>query len=144
MELSRERRELTREAARLLAERAHEAARAEGIAIAVAVVDPGGHLILLDRMDGAATCAAPLAQSKADTAVATLAPTEAWFVSSQPGNSDWGMHVANGGRFNTMPGGIPVEINGIIVGAVGVSGGEASQDVRCAAAAVASLVEIAG
>lgn len=131
--------ELTREAARRLADAAQAAAARSGIAIAVAVVDRGGHVILVDRMDAAATCAVPLAVSKAETAAATLAPTQTWFGSTQPGMADWGMNAALGGRFNAMPGGLPVAIAGQVAGAIGVSGGEAAQDVACASAAIASL-----
>jgi uncharacterized protein GlcG (DUF336 family) len=102
-------------------------------------VDRGGHVILIDRMDGAATCAVPLAASKAETAAATRAPTDAWFASTQPGMPDWGMNMVLGGRFSAMPGGFPVALGGQVAGAIGVSGGEAAQDVACANAAVASF-----
>lgn len=134
-----ETRTLARAAARKMADAAHASAEREGVAIAVTCVDAGGHVILADRMDGAATCAVPLAQSKAETAAATMAPTSAWFDSTQPGQPDWGMNVPLAGRFNAMPGGLPVEIGGMLVGAVGVSGGEAYQDEACAKAAVAAL-----
>jgi uncharacterized protein GlcG (DUF336 family) len=135
--------DLTREAALQMASLAHAAARREGIAIAVAIVDRGGHIILVDRMDGAAACAVPLAVSKAETAVMTLAPTRTWFDSTQPGRADWGMNLALAGRFNAMPGGAPISIAGDIVGGLGVSGGEASQDVACASAALEGFEDCA-
>jgi uncharacterized protein GlcG (DUF336 family) len=131
--------QLTRAAARALADAAQAEAGRRGLAVAVAVVDAGGHPILLDRMDGTATCAAPLALSKAETAAATLAPTDAWFASTQPGQPDWGMHVALGGRLCAMPGGLPVEAGGAVAGAVGVSGGSAEEDLACARVALAAL-----
>lgn len=133
---------LSRRAAQILIDAAQGAARSDGIAVAVAVVDCGGHAIIIDRMDGAANCAVPLALSKAETAAATLAATENWFHSTQPGQRDWGMNVPLGGRYNAMPGGLPVAINGQMAGAIGVSGGEATQDARCAAAALATLTGI--
>ncbi len=141
MHLTHTNSELTRKAAQILVHAAHQAAFSEGIAVAVVVVDTGGHPILVDRMDGAATCAAPLAQSKAETAAATQASTEVWFNSTQPGAADWGMNMVLGGKFNAMPGGLPVEVGGAFVGAIGVSGGAASQDVLCARAALAALAE---
>ncbi|MBY6120395.1 heme-binding protein [Mameliella alba] len=134
-----ETRTLSRSAAHVMVEAAQNAAAREGIAIAVTCVDAGGHVIVTDRMDGAATCAVPLAQSKAETAAATMSPTAAWFQSTQPGQPDWGMNVPLGGKFNAMPGGLPIEIDGTLVGAVGVSGGEAHQDEACANAAIAAL-----
>lgn len=130
---------LIRRAAQILFDAAQEAARSEGIAIAVAVVYRGRHAIVIDRMDGAASCSVPLALSKAETAAATLAPTETWFHSTQPSLPDWGMNVPLGGRYNAMPGGLPVVIEGQVGGAIGVSGGEATQDARCAVAALAIL-----
>ena len=128
--------DIAREAALDLARGAHEEAERLGVAIALAVVDRGGNVVLLDRMDGAATCAAPLALTKAETAAATQAATGAWFDTTQPGGEDWGMSQALGGRFTAMPGGLPVIFDGAMVGAVGVSGGAASQDVGCARAAL--------
>ena len=133
--------ELRRMAAQILAQAAHQAALSEGIAVAVVVVDTGGHPILVDRMDGAATCAVPLAQSKAETAAATQSATDMWFQSTQPGAADWGMNTALGGKYNAMPGGLPVEISGVVVGAIGVSGGSAVQDVLCARAALDALAK---
>lgn len=131
--------ELTRDAAAAIVAAAEAQAAQDGLAVAVACVDRGGHVIVIDRMDGAATCAVPLALSKAETAAATMAATAAWFQSTQPGQPDWGMNVPLGGRFNAMPGGLPIEIDSEIVGAVGVSGGEATDDERCAAAGLAAL-----
>ena len=125
-----------RELALSLLEGARTEAERLGILVACAVVDRGGHLVAAERMDGAATCAFPLALAKAQTAAATLAPTAAWFASTQPGAPDWGMSAVLGGRFTAMPGGIPVLVGAEIVGAVGVSGGEASEDVRCAESAL--------
>ncbi len=130
-------RDMSRELAARLAQAALAQAAQLGIAIAVVVVDRGGHLVLADRMDGTASCAFPLALAKAESAAATLAPTLLWFGTTQPGQPDWGMSAALGGRFTCMPGGNPVAVAGEIVGAVGVSGGEAEQDVACAGAALA-------
>jgi uncharacterized protein GlcG (DUF336 family) len=135
-------RDMSRALAAQLVEAAEARAATIGIAIAVVVVDRGGHSVLAARMDGAALCAVPLAANKAETAVMTLAPTEAWFGSTQPGKPDWGFSTALAGRFTCMPGGLPVTVAGEVIGAVGVSGGEATQDVSCAEAALAALAAL--
>jgi len=131
--------ELRSAAAHRMVAAAQAAAAGDGVGIAVVCVDRGGHIIVADRMDGAATCAVPLALSKAETAAATLAPTAVWFESTQPGQPNWGMNMPLGGRYNVMPGGLPIELGGEVVGAIGVSGGEAVQDASYAAAALAAL-----
>ena len=83
-------------------------------------------------------CAFPLALAKAETSAATLAETELWFATTQPGQPDWGMPMTLGGKFTSMPGGVPVIVAGEFVGAIGVSGGEATQDVLCAKAGIAA------
>ncbi len=126
--------------AKALAEAAcREAARLD-VAITAVVVDRGGHPVYVERMDGAAFCACPLALAKADTAAATLAPSALWYGTTQPGGADWGMNTALAGRFTAMPGGLPVRAGHEVVGAIGISGGEAEQDVRCAETALAEAV----
>lgn len=130
---------VTREAALRAIAAAHELAAENGLAIAAAVVDSGGHVVILDRMDGAASCTIDLSIDKARTAAATMASTETWFRTTQPGGADWGMNMALAGRFNAMPGGIPIVIDGEVVGAIGVSGGEAVQDAACAVAGAEAI-----
>lgn len=118
---------------------AHDDARDNGLALAVAVVDRGGQLVAAGRMDGAAICAMPLARDKAYTAAACEAPTSAWSVSTQPGGPDWGMHTAMGGQLTVFPGGVPVVIDGEVIGGLGVSGGECAEDDACASSALEAL-----
>jgi uncharacterized protein GlcG (DUF336 family) len=131
--------DLTLAGAQRLAAAARAAAVRERLAVAVAVVDSAGHPILVERMDGTAICAVPLALAKAEAAAATLSPTSAWYTSTQPGQPDWGMTMALGGRFTALPGGLPVTLGGQVVGAVGVSGAESQQDVACVEAALAAV-----
>ena len=74
------------------------------------------------------------------TAAATLAPSALWFGTTQPGGADWGMTMALAGRFTAMPGGLPAMAGNEVIGAIGISGGEAAQDVRCAEAALAEAM----
>lgn len=132
-------RHIARDAAFRIVAAAHQVAFDKGILIAVAVVDAGGHIVIVDRMDGAATCAVDLCIDKARTSAATMSPTETWYRSTQPGGDDWGMNTALGGRFSAMPGGIPIIRDGEMIGAIGVSGGEAAEDVACATVGILAI-----
>lgn len=126
-----------------LAQRLIEGAMLEadtiGTPMAIAVVDRGGNLVAVQRMDGAQLVAVPLAIDKAWTAVACAAPSDEWASSTAPGGEDWGMSTALGGRIVVLPGGLPVSDGDTLIGGVGVSGGYGHEDKRCAAAAVAAV-----
>lgn len=122
-----------------LAERILRGVRAEaerlGVAMGMAVVDLGGHVVASARMDGAQLPARELAVGKAYTAVSFGRPTEAWAQSTQPGGGDWGLATALAGRLVVFAGGLPIkEVDGETVGGLGVSGAAADVDRRCAAA----------
>jgi len=51
----------------------------------------------------------------------------------------FGIHTSSGGRFSTVGGRYPVSVEGEVVGAIGVSGGKAAQDMECAEAALADF-----
>lgn len=125
-----------------LANRILEGVRAEaerrGAVMGAAVVDAGGNLVAAARMDGAQLVALPLATDKAFTAVALGAPTETWAESTAPGGADWGMATSLGGRLVVFAGGLPVRVDGALVGGVGVSGAAAAVDRACAAAGLAA------
>lgn len=122
--------------AQRLIERAISEAESIGTPMAVAVVDRGGNLVAVQRMDGAQLVAVPLAMDKAWTAVACDAPTDEWAGSTAPGGDDWGMSTALSGRIVVLPGGLPVRHGSELVGAIGVSGGYGHEDKRCALAAL--------
>jgi uncharacterized protein GlcG (DUF336 family) len=126
------RKDIGAELARRLIDAALSRAKSLEIAVAAAVVDSGGNLVALERMDGAQIVAAPLAIDKAWSAVACGAPTGAWATPTQPGGPDWGFNTALAGRVVVMPGGLPVFVDGELIGAIGVSGGEGVQDLDCA------------
>jgi len=123
-----------------LAERVLARLRAEAAAVgerlAVAVVDRGGNLVAALRMDGAQLGANSLALDKAYTAVAFGMPTGAWADSSTPGSSDWGLASTLAGRAVVFPGGLPVFLDGHLIGGVGVSGAKSTVDEGCAEKAV--------
>jgi uncharacterized protein GlcG (DUF336 family) len=75
--------------------RVRSEAEARSLALAVCVVDPGGHVIASARMDGAALGAVRLAVGKAYTAVLWGMPTGAFMESTQPGGADWGFNATD-------------------------------------------------
>ena len=109
-------------------------ADSQGKAMGAAVVDRGGNIVAALRMDGAQIVAVPLAIDKAYTAVACGLPTEQWASSTQPGGGDWGFNTTLGGRIVVFAGGVPVVVDGDVVGGLGVSGAAASVDKACAEA----------
>ncbi len=113
-------------------------AHAQGRPMGAAVVDRGGNLVAALRMDGAQIIALSLAVDKAYTAVACGLPTDAWTGSTQPGGADWGFNTTLGGRMVVFAGGVPVVVDGEVVGGLGVSGAAATVDKRCAEAGLAA------
>ena len=110
-----------------------------GVPMVIAVVDAGGNLVALQRMDGALLVSIDIAKNKAYTAVAVKVATEDLAAVSQPGQPLFGIHNADGGRIVIFGGGIPLKEHGEIIGGIGVSGGSVEEDVLCATAAVERL-----
>jgi uncharacterized protein GlcG (DUF336 family) len=106
------------------------------VAMSVAVVDAGDQLVAFARMDGADLVGVRLAQDKAYTALVNRMPTRDLAPVVQPGTEFYGYDSLSGGRMVVFAGGMPLERDGVLVGAVGVSGGSADQDQRAADAAV--------
>lgn len=116
------------------------AAEAEALAnkwpVTIAIVDDGGHLLWLQRMDGAAPISASIAPAKARTAALGQRETKIY------------EDVINNGRFSflsapniegLLEGGVPVLVNGQCAGAVGVSGVKSNEDAQIAKAGIAAL-----
>lgn len=106
----------------------------------IAVVDSGGHLIAHVRMDGAIKASIDISIRKARTAIMMNMPTSALSEATQPGAELYGLEHTSGGLV-TFGGGIPVEREGVTVGAVGVSAGSVDQDVTVAEAVAAKLAQ---
>ncbi len=103
--------------------------------VAVAVVDPGGHLLALGRADRGIVCAVDLAIRKAVTAVTVGASTAKLWERLEP-ETVLVEGLASGAGLLAVPGGLPIEWNGSIAGGVGVSGGHHSEDATVAEAAM--------
>ncbi len=102
----------------------------------IAIVDAGGAVILLRRQDGASSVTAEAALLKARTASRSGASTQDLIGMSQdPPTRDLMLQL----RLTDDPGGLPLEVGRQVIGAVGVSGGTAAQDVGCANLAAGSM-----
>ena len=119
------------------------AAEAEALknnwAVTIAIVDDGGHLLHLQRLDGAAPISAHIAPAKANTAAMGRRESRVY------------EELINGGRtsFLSAPylhgmleGGVPILKDGHCIGAVGVSGGHYDDDVKVAQAVVDAFNEL--
>jgi glc operon protein GlcG len=116
------------------------AAEAEALAnkwpVTIAIVDDGGHLLWLQRLDGAAAISSHIAPSKARTAALGQRETKVY------------EDIINNGRYSflsapaiegMLEGGVPILVNGQSVGAVGVSGVKSTEDAQIAKAGIAAL-----
>jgi uncharacterized protein GlcG (DUF336 family) len=126
------------------AEQAVAAARLKavemGVAMAIAVVNEAGFLTAFIRMDNSELVAIPLAEDKAYTALVNRLTTAELGAQCQPGSPLYGLQNNLGGRMVIFPGGVPVWRNGVLVGAVGASGGTVDQDHACATAGAKALM----
>ena len=104
----------------------------------IAVVDAGANLISLTRMDGAWLGSLELAQKKAKTARSFDMPTEDLQDMSQPGGPLYGIEGGTDG-FVTIGGGLPLKVDGDVVGAIGVSGSTPDADIEVAEAGRAAF-----
>jgi len=107
----------------------------------IAVVDSGGALISHVRMDGAWLGSIDISIKKAFTARAFDMSTDDLSKASQSGQSLFGINTTNHEKIIIFGGGIPVKLDGAVVGAVGASGGSVVNDIKVAEAAVAAFEE---
>ena len=108
-----------------------------GWKMAVAVVDIAGDLVYSEKMDGTQAASVNIAQDKARSAAMFKRPTKA-MQDVVAGGGDGLRFLALRGA-TPVEGGIPLMMEGKIVGAIGVSGGTSQQDAQCASAGVAVL-----
>lgn len=127
---------LSLEDARLLIRGATKRANAIKVPMVIAVVDESGHLIAFERMDGGKITSITVAQDKAYTAAAARKATHEYNAACVPGNLVFGIHTSQGGRLCVVGGGLPVVIDGEVVGGIGLSSGTPQQDMDCAQAGI--------
>jgi glc operon protein GlcG len=127
---------LTLEAARLVLSACEAEAVRNQWRVVIAVVDDGGHTIALERLDGAQWSSIETAVAKARAATAWKRPTRLLEESINNGRTAF-LSISAG--MGLLQGGVPIEIDGALVGAVGVSGVKASDDEVIALAGVNAL-----
>ena len=112
-------------------------ARENGWDVAVAIVDTGGHLVYFEKMDGTQTGSVNVAIEKARTAALFKRPTKTFQDTVAAGGE--GLRMLGLPGVVPVDGGVPLVMNGAIVGAIGVSGGTSAQDGQSADAGAAAL-----
>lgn len=135
---------LTLQGARLMMAAAVRKAQSIGVPMDIAIVDDGGHLLVFNRMDGAKLSSIDIAISKAWTAACARRPTHEYAEIAGPGRPAFGIHVSNHGRFMIVGGGLPVHVDGQIVGGIGCSSGTIQQDREVATAGINVLAARTG
>jgi uncharacterized protein GlcG (DUF336 family) len=102
--------------------------------VVIAVVDDGGHLVYLQRMDGTQTGSIDVAIGKARTAMAFKRPTKVFddLAKTRPS-------IMSLGEVTLLEGGVPIKVGEQVVGAIGVSGVTSQQDAQIAEAGLATL-----
>ena len=127
---------LTLEDVKKIAAGAEAEALRNNWAVSFAIVDDGGHLLWYQRLDGAAAASAYIAPAKAKTAALGRRESKVY------------EDVINGGRVSflsapeirgMLEGGVPVVVDGHVIGAVGVSGVKSNEDAQIARAGIAAL-----
>ncbi len=122
--------------AKHLIDGAKKKAQEIGVPMCIAIADESGSLIAFDRMDGGKVTSITIAQDKAFTAAAARKATHEYNEACIPGNLVFGIHTALGGRLCVVGGGLPVAVDGEVVGGIGLSSGTPQQDMQCAQAGV--------
>ncbi|HLX43982.1 MAG TPA: heme-binding protein [Bryobacteraceae bacterium] len=128
---------LTLEQAQHIAQAARAEAKKNGWTMVIAVVDDGGHLICLERMDGTQLGSVQVAQDKARTAVLFKRPSKALEEAVAGGR----IVALKLGDSTPIEGGIPIMAGNELVGAIGASGATSAQDGQVAAAGLAALAK---
>lgn len=110
------------------------------VPMVISVVDMGGNLVLLHRMENSLLASLEIAPNKAFTAVALKMPSADVQALAQEGSELQGIAVQHAGRIVEFGGGIPVyDADGVQIGAIGVSGGSVAEDTSVAEAGVAAV-----
>lgn len=124
------------EAAKKIIARAEEEAANIGVQMVITVLDDGGNLVASHRMDDAWLASVDIAQNKAWTSVALKMPTSNLEEATIPKAELYGLNTTNQGRIVIFGGGFPLEKDGKVTGAIGVSGSSVENDVKVAEAGV--------
>ncbi len=114
-----------------------------GKPMVVTIVDDGGNLKSMMRMDGAIKGSIDISNNKAYTAAFFKAATEDIGKLSGPGKDLYGIEISNRGKVVTFPGGMPLVLNGEVIGGLGISGGSIEEDKIVCLAGI-KVIEVRG
>jgi uncharacterized protein GlcG (DUF336 family) len=132
---------LTLDVARSLIEAAEAEARSRGLNLSFAVVDAGGHIVAIARMDDADWITPEVALGKAWTAAAFRLPSDAQGQKAKDLIAFAGsISVATHGRYTPQIGGLPIEMDGRAAGAMGASGATGQEDEATVRAAIEQVL----
>ena len=120
--------EMTLNLAKKLAEKVEAEAAKIGVNAVVAISNSGARPVLVECMDDSYIASYDVAFQKAYTVVALKMPTIELKALSQPNQPLYGIQFTNNGQIVIFGGGVPLKVNGKIVGGLGVSGGSEEQD----------------
>ncbi|MEH7084380.1 heme-binding protein [Neobacillus drentensis] len=131
------------EEAKLMIEAAKKKSEEINVFETIAIVDDGGNLIALERMNGARITGPEISIAKAYTAAGHKRSTHLFNKEPNgpalPGNEAFGIQQMLPGKFAIFVGGFPIVVNGEVVGGIGVSGGNGEQDTAVGTAALQAL-----
>src|SRR5262249_23606010 len=146
--VARDRIQLNLAGAEMIVAEAGKKAEELKLKVTIAVVDDGGHLLSFARMDGARPASGYTAITKAVTAATFRQETGPLPPKGEPdvllNLSLQNAAASGGGKLTTLKGGVPVVIDGQVVGAVGVGGGSGEQDAEVARAGIQKLLTALG
>ena len=130
-------RSITIAEAKQVADAALASAKANGWTVVIAIVDPGGHLVYLEKLDETQVGSVAVAESKACSAAIFKRPTKMFQERLARGGD--GLLVLRLQGAIPVEGGVPIIVGGKLIGALGVSGGSSAEDEVCAEAGAAAL-----
>ena len=128
---------ITNEQAKRVADAALAPARANGWTVVVAIVDTGGFLVYLEKLDQTQVGSVAIAEDKARSAAIFKRPTKMFHERLARGGDGLIVLALNGAV--PVEGGLPIVVDGKLIGALGVSGGSSAEDEVCAEAGAAAL-----
>ncbi len=146
--ITRDRIQLNLAGAETVLEAAKKKAAAMGLKMNIAIVDDGGNMLSFARMDGARPASASTALTKAVSAATFRQETGPMPAKGEPdlllSLSLQSAAAASGGKITTLKGGVPIVVDGQVIGAIGVGGGTGEQDVEVAKAGIQALLDSLG
>jgi uncharacterized protein GlcG (DUF336 family) len=132
--------------AKLMIEAAIKKAEEINVLETIAIVDDGGYVIAMERMNGARITGPDIAIAKGFTAAGHKRSTHLFNTPPNgpalPNNEAYGIQLMFPGRFAIFVGGFPIVVNGEVIGGVGISGGNGEQDTAVGTAALQALKDL--